>query len=606
MRSTIPVCLALTLAAAAGTGNAQAPDQATYVPALDELRARATSPMAEVVGRYSTDRRAMMRRHDVDGAAQRRAALGSFYADWLVQLDAMAFEGLDQEGRVDWLLLRNRVRREQGRLDQEERRWGEASEVVPFAGAILDLQVARRNLVEIEPAALATSLNELTATVTETRKALARGLAAKKQGDSAKTPEGRVLETTRTLAQRGARITGSLRETLKAWFRYYDGYHPTFSWWLRQPHAKLDKALEEYGEFLKKEIVGEKEGEDPPIVGDPIGREELLDQLAFEMIPYTPEELVAIAREQFEWCDREMLRASRDLGFGDDWRAALEKVKTLHVAPGEQPDLVHQLADEAVDFLEARDLLTIPQLAKDVWRMEMMSPERQKINPFFTGGEVISVSFPTDGMTHDEKWMSLRGNNIHFSRATVHHELIPGHHLQFFMTARNNPHRRAFSTPFWTEGWALYWEMLLWDLDFPQSPEDRIGMLFWRMHRCARIIFSLSFHLGQMTADEAIAFLIERVGHEPENAEAEVRRSFEDSYPPLYQAAYMLGGLQIRALHESLVGSGQMTDRDFHDTILKGAQMPIEMVRARLLDVELTPDYVTNWRFAGDQTGSGD
>ena len=84
---------------------------------------------------------------------------------------------------------------------------------------------------------------------------------------------------------------------------------------------------------------------------------------------------------------------------------------------------------------------------------------------------MISVSFPTDGMSHEEKWMSLRGNNIHFSRATVHHELIPGHHLQFFMTDRYNRHRRARSaTPFWAEGWALYWEMLLWDLDFPQSP----------------------------------------------------------------------------------------------------------------------------------------
>ena len=44
----------------------------------------------------------------------------------------------------------------------------------------------------------------------------------------------------------------------------------------------------------------------------------------------------------------------------------------------------------------------------------------------------------------------------------------------------------------------------------------------------------------------------------------------------------MLGGLQIRALQEQLVGSGEMTEREFHDTILKGGRMPIEMVRARL------------------------
>ena len=35
-----------------------------------------------------------------------------------------------------------------------------------------------------------------------------------------------------------------------------------------------------------------------------------------------------------------------------------------------------------------------------------------------------------------------------------------------FMTARYNSHRRIFSTPFWNEGQALYWEMFLWDHDF--------------------------------------------------------------------------------------------------------------------------------------------
>ena len=246
------------------------------------------------------------------------------------------------------------------------------------------------------------------------------------------------------------------------------------------------------------------------------------------------------------------------------------------------------------------DLVTVPPLAKEGWRLEMMSPARQRVSPFFLGGEVIRVSFPTDEMTHDEKRMSMRGNNIHFSRATVHHELIPGHHLQGFMNERYNSHRGLFRTPFWTEGWALYWEMRLWDLGFPSTPEDRVGMLFWRMHRAARIIFSLSFHLERMTPGEAISFLIDRVGHEPANATAEVRRSFNGTYSPLYQAAYMLGGLQIRALHEQLVVGGRLTERAFHDAILQGGTMPIEMVRARLLGEAPGRDFRAGWRFYGD------
>ena len=56
-------------------------------------------------------------------------------------------------------------------------------------------------------------------------------------------------------------------------------------------------------------------------------------------------------------------------------------------------------------------------------------------------------------------------------------------------------------------------------------------MLFWRMHRCARIIFSLSFHLGKMTPQECIDFLVDKVGHERDNATAEVRRSFKRRLP---------------------------------------------------------------------------
>jgi uncharacterized protein (DUF885 family) len=101
-----------------------------------------------------------------------------------------------------------------------------------------------------------------------------------------------------------------------------------------------------------------------------------------------------------------------------------------------------------------------------------------------------------------------------------------------------------------------------------------------------------------MTADEAIDFLVEGVGHERSAATAEVRRSFNGSYPPLYQAAYMIGGLQLLALHEELVGSGRMTNRAFHDAILQGGSMPIEMHRARLTGRAPRWLFTPEWKFA--------
>ena len=91
--------------------------------------------------------------------------------------------------------------------------------------------------------------------------------------------------------------------------------------------------------------------------------------------------------------------------------------------------------------------------------------------------------------------------------------------------------------------------------------------------------------------------LVNKVGHERDNALAEVRRSFSGDYGPLYQMAYMMGGLQFHQLHRALVGTKKMTDRDFHDAILKEGPIPVEMVRAILTKQKLSRDFTPNWRY---------
>ena len=551
-------------------------------PDLTELVALG---MRDVVSRYNTDLRTLRRWWDVSVSPQRRQREREFLDTWDASLDALEFESFDIDDRIDWLLLKNRIGYERRRVSSSQHKWEETRELLPFAERIVEMQEARRLLAPIDGARAAEQLHSVRTMIEELRKRV----------KAEHEEEG--IEVPRLVANRAASQVRSLRETLGRWYRYYSGYDPMFSWWCKRPYERADQALKSYTTFLRETIAGVDEDDKDTILGDPIGKDALNSELELELVPYTAKELVAIAKKELAWCDAEMKKAAGELGFGDDWRAAQEHVKTLHVVPGEQPELIRMLAREAVDFLESRRLLTIPPFAKNAWRMEMMSPERQKLTPYFTGGEVISVSFPTDTMDHADKLMSMRGNNVHFSRATVHHELIPGHHLQQFMNSRYRAYRSLFSTPFRGEGWALYWEMLLWDQGFGKSPEDCIGMLFWRKHRCARIIFSLGFQLGDMTPDECIDFLIERVGHERANATAEVRRSVQGGYGPLYQAAYMLGGLQFRAMHRELVQSGQMENRAFHDAILREGSIPVELVRAKLTNQELARDFVSSWRF---------
>jgi uncharacterized protein (DUF885 family) len=553
------------------------------------------SEMRGLIEAYTADRGTIGRFYTVEGSTARQIRMKKFYGDWLAALTKLDFDSMRQDGRIDYVLFKNYLDHELRQLEIQTKALAEIAPLVPFGQAITDLEDTRRRMEAIDSPKTAAFLTRMARQVDGTSKSVEAGLKPDAKADA--------IKVKKTTAYRAVSAIAGLRNTLKNWFAFYNGYDPIFTWWAGEPYKSVDQALEKYAGALREKVLGFKPGDTTEIIGDPIGREALMSELAYEMIPYTPEELVAIANKEYAWCEAEMKRASRDLGYGDDWMKALEYVKTLYVEPGKQPDLIRELALEAIKFVDDHDLVTVPQLARDTWRMEMMTPERQLVSPFFLGGETILVSYPTNTMGHEAKMMSMRGNNIHFSRATVFHELIPGHHLQGFMAARYRPYRQLFTTPFWGEGGALYWEMLLWDMNFAKSPENRIGMLFWRMHRSARIIFSLSFHLEKMTPQECIDLLVKRVGHEVDNATAEVRRSFAGAYGPLYQCAYLLGGLQLRALHRDLVDSGKMTNRAFHDAVLKENRIPIEMVRASLAKQPLSRDFVSSWKFYGPNPG---
>lgn len=598
-------------------------------------KAAPVSEMRAAIERYSVDRGSLARSYPVGVSPARRERFKKFYGDWLDSLKSMNFDSMSQDGKIDYILFRNHLEYELRQLDIQGKQLAEIQPLIPFAKTIIDLEEARRRMETIDSAKVAATLNELKKQIDERRRAVEAGLPRAGRGvDTNTTVEP--VQVKKTVANRTVQAINGLRGNLRNWYTFYNGYDPVFTWWNEEPYRSVDQSLTSYSNFITERIVGirtegsqaapgrgpggggpggggfqggqggggfqrsasaARPGDTSDIVGDPIGREALISELRSEMIPYTPEEIIAIGEKEMAWCENEMKKASRQLGYGDDWHKALEHVKNRYVEPGKQPEMIRELAFEAIKFVEDNNLVTVPELARESWRMEMMTPERQLVSPFFLGGEVIQVSFPTNTMAHEQKMMSMRGNNRHFSRATVHHELIPGHHLQGFMAARNKPYRGVFSTPFWSEGNALYWELLLWDLNFAKTPEDKIGMLFWRMHRCARIIFSLSFHLEKMTPQECIELLVKKVGHERDNATAEVRRSLDGSYGPLYQIAYLIGGIQQYAMHKELVGSGKMTNRQYNDALLKENRIPIEMLRAAITNQKLTRDFATNWRF---------
>lgn len=545
---------------------------------------KTTGVVEQIIREFSEDTETLSRRYrvrlDLNSAQRREQNL----QQWLTKLRSVDFAVLDRNDKLDYVLLRNKLEYLIAKQALDRQRDAEAAVAfIPFSESLVRFCVAREEVDAIKPDVIAGELDAVATSVEQlTGKA--------KPGDE-------VAVAQKLIALRAVELVRSIKGSVSEADNFYQGYDPLYSWWCKKPVDRLRTALDRYATYLQERVVGVPESDFETIIGQPIGAEGIALELKHEWIAHTPEELVKLAETEMAWCEAEMQKAATALGC-KDWREALTLVKRKHVQPGEQPQMIRALAEEAIGFMRKNDLLTVPEMAAKGWRMTMMSPERQRVNPYFLGGESIIVSFPTDAMSHEEKLMSLKSNNEHFARATVHHELIPGHHMQHYSLARFRPYRAIFSTPFWIEGWALHFEMLLWDMNFARNAEDKIGMLFWRKHRCARIIFSLNYHLGKMSPEQCVDYLVENVGHERSAAAAEVRRSIMGGYGPMYQAAYMLGGKQIRKMHQEQVATGKMTNRDFHDAILKEHAMPIEPLRQLLSGTEFTSEMKPTWRFA--------
>lgn len=633
----------ITLTRAAPQAAAQDADLPTSYAAEPGLR--------DVVEAFDADYSSLRRFYPLAGSDRRAQRMSAFLDRWSAQLEQMDYRSLDLPARIELLLLRAYVKHELKVLYHDEAKLAEVRPLAPFGDSLIALEEARAAMKPIDARAAATTLAEVNKQVLDLRRRVEAAVAERQRragggrggfsGDAPTTGPStapatgpiilRAAPDTRptrdgdeasdepatapatggrgaggvsidaTQALRAAEQITRLGQALRRWNDHYAQFNPEFAWWNGDPYAKLSKSLEDYAKLLRERVAGVRGQDDDPLIGDAIGRQALLDDLEAEMIDYSPQELIAIAQRELAWCHDQRLKASREMGFSDNWKAAVEKVKNDHVAPGKQDEVVLDLARQAIAFVDEHELVTIPQLCRETWQLDMLDSRRQRILPFAAyGGQRMMVAYATADMDHQRKLEAMRGNNVPFTRIVAAHELIPGHHLQGYMAQRYRPWRRMFSTPFYGEGWALHWEMLLWDLDFPRTPEERMGMLVWRSHRAARIIVSLSFHLGEMTPQQMVDFLIDNVGLERDGATSEVRRFIGDEYSPLYQCGYMIGGLQIRAMYKDLVEKGQMTPREFHDAVLKQNSIPIAMVRAALLKLPLDEKHPPAWTFAGE------
>ena len=253
------------------------------------------------IQRFVADSGNLERFYTVEISRTRSERFRKFYSDTLLELERIPFDSLDREGRADAILFRNYLRHELRQLDIDGKFLADAAPFLAFAQPIVDLVEARQRMLPVDGEKSAGILTTLLKQIESTRKEIESTL--KNNPPTAQT---------RAVANRAAQMVNDLRESLKGWFAFYNTYDPIFSWWNAEPFKAADLAIDSYAAFLRERVIGLKKDDNTTIVGYPIGREALMSELQFEMIPYTPEELIDIAEKEWQWCESEMKRASNE------------------------------------------------------------------------------------------------------------------------------------------------------------------------------------------------------------------------------------------------------------------------------------------------------
>ncbi len=301
--------------------------------------------------------------------------------------------------------------------------------------------------------------------------------------------------------------------------------------------ATANASLEGWSDFLKAGLA--RAGDDWAL-----GREqydELLRHRAFDDLD--ADAILAIGHEQLRKNHEARRAALRELDPGADEATAIDRLKSNHPATFEEAlegyrDAMHRARAHLIEH----DLVTIPDdevidVQPTPEYLRSMMPFAAYMSPARFDADRRGIYIVTPAVDNDPDAMREH-YRASISNTSVH-EAYPGHHLQFAVAAHNpSLTRLAAEAPEFVEGWGMYSEQMMREQGFDNGPAFMATLYTDAIWRSCRIILDIRMHRGEMTTDEAVAFMVEHTAFETANARAEVKRY---TYTPGYQLSYLLG-----------------------------------------------------------------
>jgi uncharacterized protein (DUF885 family) len=313
-----------------------------------------------------------------------------------------------------------------------------------------------------------------------------------------------------------------------------------------------------------------------------------------EVLPDDAGQLRERGQREFDRLDAEMTDLAKDATGNPDYVAVLRENDADHPTTEQAMlEAYTEWTEKARAFLVDTGLVTFPDgetcavVPSPVFQRPVLGVASYIAPPAFSDSRKghFFVPFAPDGATEEEIQGRLSNNSFGSIPTTSVHEAYPGHHWHLVMrkSAPSSRVRKVYGTPYFNEGWALYTERVMRERGFFENPLHELQHLSATIFRAARIIVDTSLHLGEMTFDEAVAFMRDKAALPEPVAIAEVGRY---CWWPTQASSYLTGCLEILDIRRRYLDARGFAGvapadvpveaiRDFHDTIASAGSLPL-------------------------------
>jgi len=336
-------------------------------------------------------------------------------------------------------------------------------------------------------------------------------------------------------------------------------------------------ALEAYAAWLREDLRPRANG------SFAIGRDAVDAWLRDkELVDHDAASLRSWGDEFFRETEAKLAQLSLEIGY-QDWRTAVAGLREDHPSEADLVATYRSEMERSRQAVATAQLATIPY-GEDLVVEEM--PEYQR--PTYPYAAYVGAA-PFESARKGRFWVTLPApdddERTRRERLEGHpragiaviacHEGYPGHHLQLTVSADNSSlARKSLRSNLMVEGWGLYVEELMTELGYLDAPATRLLRLKDLLWRAARVMVDVGLSTGEMTFDEAVAFMVDKPRLEPPNAIAEVRRY---TLNPLQPSSYALGRAAIIDLRDRAKAAGWGM-RVFHDRLLAAGSLPPKLL----------------------------